>query len=98
MQHSPCPYSRMILVCLNERPGGEASCGGRNSKPLAEALKKAVEAAGQKGKIRVTKTLCLGLCERGPNVMIFPEGVLLSGVRPEDVPAIVDKYVKSETK
>lgn len=98
MQSFPTPYERLILVCLNERPSGEASCGGRNSKPLAETLKKAVEEAGKKGRIRVTKTLCLGLCEKGPNVMIYPEGVLLSGVRPEDVPAIVEKYVKSETK
>ena len=98
MQENPCPYARMLLVCVNERAQGESSCGGRDSKPLAEALKKAVEAAGMKGKIRVTRTLCLGLCDEGPNVMIFPEGVLLSDVRPEDVPAIVDKYVKSETK
>ena len=57
-------------------------------REIADALKKAVEEAGLKGKIRVTKTLCLGFCEQGPNVMIFPEGKLLSGVRPEDVPAM----------
>ena len=33
------------------------------------------------------------LCEKGPNVMIYPEGTLCSGVTPEDVPALIQKYL-----
>jgi len=88
----------MILVCLSEGPDGQPDCGGRNPKEIADALKRAVEAAGLKDRIRVTKTTCLGNCEQGPNVMVFPEGILLSGVRPDDVPAIVETYVKAGRK
>ncbi|MCE9584421.1 MAG: (2Fe-2S) ferredoxin domain-containing protein [Planctomycetes bacterium] len=98
MNSSPCPFSKMMLVCLNERPAGEPSCGGRGSKAVADALKKLVNDRGLKGTIRVTKTHCLGLCELGPNVIVYPDGTLFSGVAPADVPAILDKYVKPEAK
>lgn len=98
MNSAPCPFNKMFLVCLNERPAGEPSCGGRNSKPVAEALKKLVNDRGLKGKIRVTKTHCLGLCELGPNIIVYPEGTLFSGVTPADVPAILDQCVKPEAK
>lgn len=98
MKNSPVPYERLILVCVNTRPEGESSCGARSGAALAEALKAAVGAAGLKGRIRVSRTQCLGLCELGPNVMVFPEGRLLSGVGPEDVPKIVEEFVRSEKK
>ena len=98
MKEQPAPYQHMILVCLNERPSGESSCGGRQSKPVADALKQSVNNLGLKAQIRVTKTHCLGQCDIGPNVIVYPEGTLFSGVSPADVPAIVDQVLKSETK
>jgi NADP-reducing hydrogenase subunit HndC len=96
MQEQDCPYRRMILVCLNERPEAEPSCGARRSKAVADAIKQAVNERGLKGEVRVTKTHCLGLCEHGPNVMVFPEGKLFSGVRVLDVPALVERFAKTE--
>ncbi len=88
----------MFLICLNERPEGEASCGERGSKAVADAIKQGVNDVGLKGQVRVTKTHCLGLCQLGPNVVVYPEGTLLSGVTPADVPAILEKYAKAEVK
>ncbi|MEK7468886.1 MAG: (2Fe-2S) ferredoxin domain-containing protein [Planctomycetota bacterium] len=98
MNTSPVPFRRMFLICLNERPEGEASCGERGSKAVADAIKQGVNDVGLKGQVRVTKTHCLGLCQLGPNVVVYPEGTLLSGVTPADVPAILEKYAKAEVK
>lgn len=98
MQKQPVPYERLVLICTNQRPEGEASCGGRSSAPLAEALKDAVNKAGLKGRVRVSKTGCLGQCNLGPNVMVFPEGTWFSHVGPEDVPAIVEAVTRTEKK
>ena len=38
--------------------------------------------------------MCFGLCSEGPNVCIMPDNVWLRGVKAEDVPAIIDAYVK----
>jgi len=34
----------------------------------------------------------LGVCERGPNLVVYPEGVWYSGVRAEDVPELVESH------
>ena len=36
-------------------------------------------------------TGCHGFCERGPLVLLYPEGILYQRVRVEDVPEIVEK-------
>ena len=37
----------------------------------------------------VTGCGCLGLCERGPNVVIYPEGRWYTSVQPDEAEAIV---------
>jgi len=32
---------------------------------------------------------CMGLCATGPNVVIYPQKVLFTGVSPDDVESIV---------
>lgn len=49
-----------------------------------------------KGKIRVVKSDCLDGCAFGPNMMIWPEGLWYMKVTKEDVPQIVEQYLKLE--
>ncbi|HTL99541.1 MAG TPA: methyltransferase [Candidatus Omnitrophota bacterium] len=37
----------------------------------------------------------LGLCDRGPNLVVYPEGAWYSGVRPGDVPEIVREHLRA---
>ena len=41
--------------------------------------------------VRVSQSGCLGLCENGPNVMIYPQGLLFTGVTMDDVDRIVEE-------
>jgi NADH:ubiquinone oxidoreductase subunit E len=94
MKQQPVPYRRMVFVCTNVREeDGRPACGLRGSEKICEALKEEVKKRGLKGKVRALKSGCMDLCETGPNVMIFPDGVLHSGVTAEDVPALIEKYL-----
>ena len=42
-----------------------------------------------KGRVRVARSGCLDLCEKGPNAFLYPEGRWYSGLKPEDVPALL---------
>jgi NADH:ubiquinone oxidoreductase subunit F (NADH-binding)/(2Fe-2S) ferredoxin/Pyruvate/2-oxoacid:ferredoxin oxidoreductase delta subunit len=42
------------------------------------------------GETEVVQSGCHGFCQKGPLVLIEPSGALYTGVRPEDVPEIVD--------
>ncbi len=93
METQPSPYRRMILVCVRERDGGEAACGTRGSEHLLERLKLHVRDRGLKGLIRVCSTGCLDQCAAGPNVMIMPDNLWLTGVTAADVDGIIETYI-----
>jgi len=96
MNTEKVPYRRMIFVCLNASHEGEDRpvCAAGGSEAVLKALKEEVKKRSLKGQIRCLKSGCMDLCEKGPNVLIFPEGTLHSGVSPQDVPALIQKYLK----
>ena len=94
MNEEKIPYRRMIFVCTNATHDGDRPvCAAGDSEAVLKALKEEVKRRGLKGKVRALKSGCMDLCEKGPNVMVFPEGVLHSGVTPGDVPVLIQKYL-----
>lgn len=93
MDKKPVPFRKTVFVCVNARDGGRVACGnpGRGGLELCESLKHAVKEKGLKGKVRVAKSGCLDLCEKGPNAFVYPDGEWLSDVTAADVPEIVKK-------
>ena len=93
MDKKKVPFQKTIFVCTNVREGGRVACGnpGRGGLELCEALKHAVKEKGLKGKVRVARSGCLDLCEKGPNAFVYPGDEWLSGVTAQDVPEIVKK-------
>lgn len=93
MENLKKPYEKTVFVCVNERPAGQDACANRNSRPIYEKLKAHVREAGLKGKVRVSRVYCLGLCSVGPNVAVFPENAWYSNVHEEDVDEIIKKHL-----
>ena len=94
MNEEKVPYRRMIFVCTNASHDGDRPvCSEGRSEEVLKALKEEVKKRGLKGKVRALKSGCMDLCEKGPNVMVFPEGILHSAVKPEDAPALIEKYL-----
>ncbi|MFI5361888.1 MAG: (2Fe-2S) ferredoxin domain-containing protein [Elusimicrobiota bacterium] len=91
MKNEKVPYKKTVFVCTNVREDGRVACGnpGRGGIELCDALKHGVKKLGLKGKVRVARTGCLDLCEKGPNAFLYPSGTWLSGIKPEDAEAIL---------
>ncbi|NTW99509.1 MAG: (2Fe-2S) ferredoxin domain-containing protein [Geobacteraceae bacterium] len=83
------PYAVHVFVCTNDRAGERKSCADDHSQLIKETIKQIADTKGWKGKVRVSACGCLGLCTRGPNVMIYPQKVWFSEVSPDDVDSIV---------
>lgn len=94
VEEQPQPYEILILVCTNRREEGKAACANRGSEALKDALKSALKDRGLKGRVRVSSSGCLGRCELGPNVMVFPDGIWFSGVGEEDLPDLIERYLE----
>jgi (2Fe-2S) ferredoxin len=93
MEMSRPKFDKYVFVCTNERPGGErVSCGlSFCGKELATKLKDEVKKAGTAGRIRVSKSGCLDVCEEGANALIYPDDLWLKRIEIDDIPAILEK-------
>ncbi len=88
-------YSRHIFICTNRRKDDDpkGSCAQKGSDEIRDLFKKELHARGLKTKVRANKAGCLDVCEHGPNVVIYPEGVWYSHVTKEDVVEIIEKHI-----
>jgi (2Fe-2S) ferredoxin/2-polyprenyl-3-methyl-5-hydroxy-6-metoxy-1,4-benzoquinol methylase len=87
-------YRLHVYVCDQKKPEGAPCCSARGSVRVIEALRREIAAAGLGDEVQVTTCGSLGLCERGPNMVVYPEAVWYSGVQIEDVPAIVEEHFR----
>ncbi len=75
-----------ILVCAG---AGCISSGGNALKDmLAAELKK----RGLDGEVKIVETGCMGPCDRGPVMLVHPEGTFYQRVTALDVPRLVEEH------
>ncbi|MBF0426652.1 MAG: (2Fe-2S) ferredoxin domain-containing protein [Magnetococcales bacterium] len=84
-----------VFVCMNQRPEGHprGSCGALGAGAVREVFANELEKRNLAEQIQVTGTFCMGPCDRGPTVVVYPEGVWYGGVKPQDVGEIFDKHL-----
>lgn len=83
-----------IFVCTNQRTGNERlSCGEAHGLDLVTEFKKQTKDLKTDLKIRAQRSGCLGICDFGPTVAFYPEGVFYVGVKKEDVTEIVQSHI-----
>ncbi|HOK08236.1 MAG TPA: (2Fe-2S) ferredoxin domain-containing protein [Candidatus Hydrogenedens sp.] len=96
MRKQPIPYKKTIFVCTNKKDDNtKPCCGVHKSDEFVVKLKQSIRDKNLKDVIRVSRTGCLGQCEHGPNIMVYPEGIWYSYVKEEDIPFLLDEIMKS---
>lgn len=78
-----------VVVCLG------TACVSAGADDIKEIFEQKIAALGLKD-ISVKLTGCHGFCQRGPIVVIEPEGVFYGEVKPEDVTEIVESHLKNK--
>jgi len=89
------PFRLHVYACQQEKPGNAPCCAARGSAAVLDALRKELAAQGLMGDVQVTTCGSIGMCERGPNMIVYPEGVWYSGVQVSDVPEIVREHFRN---
>lgn len=84
------PDKPCISVCAG------AGCLASGAAEVIAAFKAELEFHGLTTEVNTKGTGCPGFCERGPIVMIYPEGICYLKVKPEDVPEIVSHTIKEK--
>ncbi len=84
-----------VFICLNSRPPGhpKGSCSANGAQDVLMELGRELEERALFDRFKLTRTSCLGPCEMGPTVLVYPEGVMYGGVQPGDVREIIEEHL-----
>jgi len=82
------PYKVHILVC------NDSDCSVKGSQQLYDTLKQLVKDRNLKQEVKVSKSTCLDDCEIGPNMLVYPSGIVYNGVKTENLEAILEAHLK----
>ncbi len=88
-----------VLVCVQGRPAGHprGSCQQKGCNEVYQGFMEAFQARNLWADYAVTNTGCIGPCSNGPSVLVYPEGVMYSGVSAADVGSIIDEHLIGDT-
>jgi NADH:ubiquinone oxidoreductase subunit F (NADH-binding)/(2Fe-2S) ferredoxin/Pyruvate/2-oxoacid:ferredoxin oxidoreductase delta subunit len=80
---------KLVSLCAG------SGCGAYGTAKVYEKLKEELANHGLSNDIEVKLTGCHGFCEKGPIMVIHPEGIFYPQVKPDIVPEIVEKTLKN---
>lgn len=85
-----------IFVCTSCRTNGKQQgfCYSKKSVDVVNAFIEEINDRDLTGDVMINNTGCFGICDRGPIVVIYPEGTWYGGVTPDDVEEIMDKHIE----
>ena len=69
-------YKKHIFICTNDRGAGHPrkSCGNCGGLDIRKEFVRLINESDLKGKVRANKSGCLDVCEKGPAIVIYPQG------------------------
>ena len=76
-----------ILIC------GGTGCTSSKSDIIEKEFIRQLKDLGLEKEVKVVKTGCFGLCQKGPIIAIHPDRVFYCQVKPEDVSEIVNEHI-----
>lgn len=87
-----------IFLCLQRRAEGHprGSCAAKGGVALFDAFSQALIRRNLIGRIALTGTGCLGPCQAGANVLIYPGALMYSWVEPADADGILTHLLEGE--
>ena len=86
------PFRYHVFVCTQQKPEGTPCCSAGGSAKLLDVLQSELQKQGLFNHVQVTSCGCLGLCDNGPDMITYPDGVWYSQLKPESIVEIVRSH------
>ena len=87
------PFRFHFFVCTQQKPEGTPSCSKSGSFAVFDALDREIQMRGLNNDVQITSCGCMGLCDEGPVMVVYPAGAWYRRVQPSDVPEIVGTHL-----
>jgi (2Fe-2S) ferredoxin/SAM-dependent methyltransferase len=88
------PFRFHLFVCTQQKAEGVRSCPASGSFAVLNRLEHEIQARGLNRDVQLTTCGCMGLCDEGPAMVVYPEGVWYRRVQPSDISEIVDTHLR----
>lgn len=90
-------YKKHIFICTNQRAEGQRkSCGETCGMNLVHEFKKQLKARQIDFPVRAQRSGCLDVCDFGPAMVVYPEGIFYGGVQEKDIEQIIDEHILND--
>lgn len=88
-------FQQHLFICCNQRDNGEPCCNDHGATTTFEYAKARVAELklNQPGQVRINKAGCLGRCDEGPVMVIYPEAIWYQFVDKKDVDEIIESHL-----
>lgn len=87
------PFRYHVFICTQQKPSGASSCHGIGAEKVLASLRNKLVEKNLLDQVQVTTCGCLGICEKGPNMITYPEGHWYSGLTADNIEKIVDDHL-----
>lgn len=88
-------YQKHVFFCTNQRDPGVGSCGDFQAREACNYVKDRIKRLGLDldNRVRINSAGCLGRCDQGPTIVIYPEEVWYTYVDQADLDEIIDEHL-----
>lgn len=90
------PFRFHLFVCTQQKPEGVNSCTAGGSLAVVDELNRQIRERGLSDAVQLTTCGCMGLCDEGPIMVVYPEGVWYRRIQVSDVAEIVERHLGHE--
>ena len=88
------PFRFHLFVCTQKKTEGIPSCPANGSLAVLDALESEIQGRGLDNEVQLTTCGCMGLCDEGPMMVVYPAGIWYRRVQPSDVSEIVGSHLR----
>ena len=92
------PFRYHAFVCTQEKAEGVPCCSAAGSFRVLDALHRELGTKALADEVQVSGCGCLGVCDSGPVMIVYPEGVWYTKLTANDVPEIVSSHFQAGKK
>lgn len=88
-------YRYQMFFCINQKAEAKACCANHQAQAMRDYAKSKLKKLGlhHVGACRANTTSCLGRCDEGPILVIYPEGVWYSYKTHHDIDLIIEQHI-----
>ncbi len=90
-------YKHHLFFCVNQRAAGEPCCNNHDAEGIRAYAKQRIKALrlNGEGQVRISSAGCLGRCDLGPVLVVYPEAVWYTYIDKSDIDEIISEHIQN---